>query len=208
MKTVGILFLAASVACAGLPASAKGGKSGKRSYSPARTAPAAVGPRSAAPRRSLLGQPGQPQPSPALAQTIRERESGPGWIGTAFLIALLSGGGLSASDRGWLESRIASMRDNGEDQPEVVELLGAVAPQVRFQFDGLRDRYAAGDAVAVRVRAVRDGKAVPVSCTDPEGREQSGDDLRLSWGPATAGTDLLACRAGGHLERRLVHVEG
>ncbi len=211
MSGIGILLLAAALASTVVPAEAKGqrGKASRGSYSAAKAAPASVAPRAQAARRSLLDHPGQAQPSASLAQTIRNRESGPGWVGTAFLIALLSGGGLSASDRSWLEARIASMANDGGDDNAAPVLLGPVAPPIQFHFDGLRDRYVTGDSIAVRVSATRAGTALPVSCIDPVSRrELVGEGLHLSWAPAAAGVDLLACSAGGYSERRLVRVEG
>ncbi|WP_249354847.1 hypothetical protein [Ralstonia sp. 3PA37C10] len=85
------------------------------------------GARSLGTRGSLLE--GGAQPSPKMAQIIRERESsGPGWIGTAFLVALLSRHDLSDSDRQWLQTKIDALA--GEDEADDAWDLPPLSRQV------------------------------------------------------------------------------
>ncbi|MEJ1269013.1 hypothetical protein WDV93_25060 [Pantoea ananatis] len=69
-------------------------------------------------RQSLLSSNG-PQPSPRLQTIIREKEaSGPGWVGTAALVWLLSQHDLSSSDREWINSRLREAdSDSSSEQP-------------------------------------------------------------------------------------------
>ncbi|MDF6893604.1 hypothetical protein NLR16_24450, partial [Escherichia coli] len=69
-----------------------------------------------------------------MAQIIRERESsGPGWLGTAFLVALLSRHDLSDSDRQWLQSKIDALA--GEDEADDASgLAPPLAPSVTFLY--------------------------------------------------------------------------
>lgn len=102
-------------------------------------------------RRSLLT--GTPPPSPRLREIIqREESSGPGWIGTAFLIALLSQHDLSAADHAWIEARIAAL---GRDEEQPPALLASVTPAVAFHIQGLKQSYPPDNEAELTVRATR-----------------------------------------------------
>ena len=152
-------------------------------------------------RRSLLSQTG-PQPSPQVSEIIRERESsGPGWLGTAFLISLLSRHDLSDSDRSWINSRIDSVRNEQPD--EAPALLPAVKPKVQFTFEGLDAPHPIGMPAKVTVSATLNGQPVPVSCEHPAAMNQNGHTV-IAWTPEAHGVTLLTCKAGAHQERRLL----
>ena len=145
------------------------------------------------------------QPSPKVAQVIRERESsGPGWVGTAFLIALLSRHDLSSADPSWIQGRIDALRDDGNEEDD---LLDAVASPVTFDFAGLKPKPEVGDKFSVLVSAKSKGAAVPVSCSLDEATVVRSDQLsQVSWEPSAPGAALLTCEAAGHQSRRLLRV--
>ena len=152
-------------------------------------------------RRSLLAQNG-PQPSPQVAEIIREKESsGPGWLGTAFLIALLSRHDLSDSDRSWINSRIDSI--NSEQASEAPDLLPPVKPKVQFTFEGIDAPHPVGMPAKVSVSALFNGRPVAVFCDHPAAMNQDGRSV-IAWTPDTPGVYLLACKAGQNQERRLL----
>lgn len=158
-------------------------------------------------RRSLLA--GSPsQPSPKVTEIIRERErSGPGWLGTAFLVSLLSQHDLSSSDRSWIEGRINSLRESGEDDEPAPALLSPAAPGVSFRYAGLQPQFTAGAEATVTVRAERAGVAVPVACALPGAQlDQGRGEARIEWTPAGPGVQLLSCEAAGHRDRKLLRV--
>lgn len=158
-------------------------------------------------RRSLLA--GSPsQPSPKVTEIIRERErSGPGWLGTAFLVSLLSRHDLSSSDRSWIEGRINALRESGDDAEPAPALLSPAAPGVSFRYAGLQPQFTAGAEATVTVRAERAGVAVPVACTLPGAQlDQGRGEAHIEWTPAGPGVQLLACEAAGHHDRKLLRV--
>ncbi|MGA5726650.1 hypothetical protein ACPCHQ_22200 [Ralstonia thomasii] len=153
-------------------------------------------------RRSLLAS-GQ-QPSPQLSQIIRERESsGPGWLGTAFLISLLSRHDLSEADHQWLESKINALKDEDDQEPELVP---AVVPEVRFAYTGLQSSFAIDQAATIRVSAkADDGKPVTVACAMPEAEiTQDDGSAAIKWRPQAAAVYVLTCRAGTQRDRRIL----
>lgn len=153
-------------------------------------------------RQSLIPSTG-PQPSPHITEIIREKESsGPGWLGTAFLISLLSRHDLSSSDRGWIESRINSI--SKEDQTGA-DLLKAVKPRVLFDFKGLDDPLVTGQVVKLKVSATNDGKAVSVACDHP-GAIKHDNVVSIEWTPDEPTILFLTCNVGQQQERRLIHV--
>ena len=157
-------------------------------------------------RRSLLPERGGPSPSPTLAQEIRAKESsGPGWLGTAFLVSLLSRHDLSGSDRQWIESKIASLRDSGNDD-EVPQLAPAIPNGIRFEYEGLQAAYPVGKPIRIEVRA-RDaaGTLLAVACQMEDGQARvSGTSAAIQWLPAAPAVRMLTCRAGGQRDRRIV----
>jgi hypothetical protein len=158
------------------------------------------------PRRSLLAA-GTP-PSPHLTRIIRERErSGPGWVGTAVLIALLSQHDLSAADRNWIQGKIDALGAEGEGvdkQPLLppaqrpMSITGATQP-LRPGQNATIAVAAAGipaDAVACDIEGVATQPAVTT-------RDRVAN---LTWTPEQAGVYILNCRAGKHTERRVLRV--
>lgn len=162
------------------------------------------GARSLGPRRSLLE--GGAQPSPKMAQIIRERESsGPGWLGTAFLVALLSRQDLSDSDRQWLQTKIDAL--SGEDDADDDSgLAPPLAPSVTFLYAGLQGSFEIGRASTIRVTAHSvPGTPVAVSCTMPEARiTAEGIGAMLVWEPRGPAAYVLTCQAAGQRDRRLL----
>lgn len=152
-------------------------------------------------RASLLA--GRTQPSARVTQLIREKEgSGPGWVGTALLVRLLSQHDLSDSDKAWIEGRIAT-QGKEEDQP--TPLLESVEPSITFHIQGLRPHYPPHTETQLHVRATQGPTEVPVRCTLAGAIIQSeGAAVRVKWTPATQGVLLLKCDADGHQHRRLL----
>lgn len=144
--------------------------------------------------------------SPRLTQIIREREnsSGPGWLGTAFLVSLLSQHDLSSSDRGWIENRIAELKQDGEP----AALLPAVRPAITFNYVGLKPSYKVGDHIEITANA-NDAtkKPAPVEC-NLQGALVKNETGRanVEWKPVTTSVKIMICRAGGHQDRRLIRI--
>lgn len=161
----------------------------------------ARGTRASPARASLLA--GRSHPSARVTELIREKEaSGPGWFGTGLLVWLLSQHDLSASDKAWIEERIAA-QDKEEEQPPA--LLGSVAPAVAFHIQGLRQSYAPDSEAELTVRATRGDTQLQVRCTLAGGSfHPEGAALRVKWTPASPGVQLLTCDADGHQDRRLL----
>lgn len=158
--------------------------------------------------RSLVG--GGSPPSPKVTGIIREREtrSGPGWLGTAFLISMLSRHDLSSSDRSWIQGRIGELRAQGvDDRASEEDLLSAVKSPVKFRYAGLQPVYSTGDVVTLSIQATREGKAIPVECVFQGAHVDRLDgSANISWTPVDPGAQVLTCRANGHQERRLLRV--
>ena len=157
-------------------------------------------------RRSLLSA-GTP-PSPRLTQIIRERESsGPGWVGTAVLIALLSQHDLSAADRNWIQGKIDALGAEGEG----VETPALLPPAQRpMSVTGATQPMRAGQNAAIAVAAA--GIPADAIACDIEGvATQPVVSIRdrvanFTWTPERAGAFILNCRAGKHTERRVLRV--
>jgi hypothetical protein len=165
------------------------------------------GVRSSVPSRRSLLSAGTP-PSPRLTQIIRERErSGPGWIGAAVLIALMSQHDLSASDRSWIQGKIDALDAEG-DGDTAEALLPAV--QQPMSISGASQPLIIGQSAAISVTS--SGKAVDSVACDIEGADTqpvvSSRDRTTSviWTPEHAGAYILNCRAGDRAERRILRV--
>lgn len=202
-----------AMALAAPPSSGAGrptGGAGSDKPSSTPTKLATVAPKSAtSARTSLLGGAG-PKPSQRVTEIIRERESsGPGWIGTAFLVSMLSQHDLSSSDRSWIQSRIDAAQKRGESDPDAPALLPEARPPVVFAFEGIDSPLHVGWPSKLRVKAAdRAGHALVVSCDAPTGAHavQASGHAEIAWTPTSAGIFLLPCRAGTGVERRLVRV--
>jgi len=154
-------------------------------------------------RRSLLDD--APAPSTRLANVIQQRESsGPGWLGTAFLISLLSQHDLSKDDRGWIQGRIDALKgEEGENS-----LLPATSPAVRFSYLGLKPSYKVGESIELNASASSmESKPVPIECAfqGAIANTESGR-ANIKYRPAAPAVQVLSCRAGGRTDRRLIKV--
>lgn len=159
-----------------------------------------------APVRQTLAAP--TKPSPQLQDIIKQHEAqrGPGWLGTAALVWLLSRHDLSAADRSWVSSQIAQ-GESGDEKPNSVDRQ---AKQLTFDWQGLRSTAAIGESVTLRVRATSpNGAAQALTCSSTNGRlGQTFTDtgVALAWTPAHAGTAILQCDALTEGERRTIAV--
>lgn len=168
---------------------------------------ASSGRKAAAPaQKSLLDRQGD-LPSPKLAETIRQREtSGSGWVSAAFLVMLLSGNDLSASDRSWVERRLEEA--GAEEGGRAVDEPPADVPQlVAFKYTGDQE-LTAGVAVALEIEASRSGNTLVTSCAvgDPlSGGAKSNNGL-LRWTPTAEGAHVVTCEAADVIDYRLLYV--
>ncbi|WP_089529117.1 hypothetical protein [Pantoea ananatis] len=154
-------------------------------------------------RQSLLNNSG-PQPSPRLQTIIREKEaSGPGWIGTAALVWLLSQHDLSDSDREWINSRLREANsDSSSEQPAPV----SGQSDVSFQW-AIPSHIVSGLPVKIVVTAVRYGKAVLPSCElDDVKSVPENNAAVLNWTPEDTFSAVATCRAEGWVDQRLLAV--
>lgn len=159
-------------------------------------------------RRSLLGT--GSQPSPRVTEIIRERESsGPGWLGTVFLISLLSQHDLSASDRSWVQEKLAELRTDAEDEEP---LIPAAKPKVVMTIKGVADPLHIGVPATFSVAAATSGKPLAnIACTidgsnaQPTTTHQTSP-ATVTWVPEREGAYILNCKAGGRNERRVLRV--
>lgn len=194
----------ASRSAGGISRSAGASKPG--TYRPATNSLAQTstpGARARGTRRSLLE--GGAQPSAHLAQVIRERESScPGWLGTAFLVALLSRHDLSDSDRHWLQAKIDALADDEADDQSGLE--PPLVPTVTFLYAGLQGNFMTGRGSTIRVTAHGTPvNPIPVSCTMPEARiSTEGPAAVIVWEPRAPAAYVLTCQAGGQRDRRLL----
>lgn len=169
------------------------------------------GGRPTVPHRSLLSprEPGRPAPSKRLSEIIRQRESsGPGWVGTAFLVYLFSRHDISDSDKRWLKAEIDRRHAAGEDDD--VALLEPAHPGVMFNYTGLGMPIRRDMNLTIGVSAEADGEPVAVTCDIPGGRVVSGpQNLRASvfWTAPPAGVTILTCRAAERQDMRLLRVQ-
>ncbi|WP_155402785.1 hypothetical protein [Ralstonia solanacearum] len=141
-----------------------------------------------------------------MTQIIRERESsGPGWVGTAFLVALLSRHDLSDRDRQWVQAKIDVLtgEDAADDQSGLAPHL---VPTMTFVYAGVLENFAIGRASTIHVTAhAAPGEPVAVSCTMPEANiAAEGASATLVWEPHAPAVYVLTCQAGGQRDRRLL----
>lgn len=182
--------------------------SGRSSARPAAARPyGQLGARRSLPTRQSLLASGKP-PSPRLTQIIRERErSGPGWIGTAVLIALLSQHDLSASDRSWIQGKIDALDTEGEGEVAQALLPPAQRP---MSITGATQPLRAGQSTTITV-AAGGVPADAVACNIEGAAAQPVVSARdrvasLSWTPERAGAYILTCRTAKYTERRVLRV--
>lgn len=152
-------------------------------------------------RQSLLNNNGL-QPSPRLQTIIREKEaSGPGWMGTAALVWLLSQHDLSSSDREWINSRLREA-DSGSEPPAPA----AGESDVSFQW-AVPAQIVSGQPVKIVVTAFRHGKAVlpPCELGDVKSVPENSAAV-LNWTPENTFSAVATCRAEGWVDQRLLAV--
>ncbi|WP_210452463.1 hypothetical protein [Pantoea ananatis] len=154
-------------------------------------------------RQSLLNNNG-PQPSPRLQTIIREKEaSGPGWVGTAALVWLLSQHDLSSSDREWINSRLREANsDSSSEQPAPV----SGESDVSFQW-AVPAQIVSGQPVKIIVTAFHHGKAVLPSCELGDVKSVPENNAAvLNWTPENTFSAVATCRAEGWVDQRLLAV--
>lgn len=214
MRTSRILPLALAVALLGLcgaqgwaASSGGGGRAGGTSASSSR----AAAPKTASRpgygakqqwmrRRSLLAE--GPLPSPAVRDVIVQKESsGPGWMGTALLVYLLSQHDLSKADKAWIEDKMCQQQAEEEEAE-----LPPINQKASLQFHGLNKEFSVGRPAQFSVTAKGVPGAAQLVCDYPEEAVGTFAKVDVSWTPLKAGSFLVSCRAGSLTERRLVRV--
>ncbi len=158
---------------------------------------------STTPRQSLLSGRGS-QPSPRLQTIIRERESsGPGWMGTAGLVWLLSQHDLSSSDRDWINSRLSEVRSENAIEP-----AEAVNEQSDVSFYWSYPAHIVnGQSVKISISAVRHGKAMLPVCELGELKSQPDNNIAvITWKPENTVSAVVTCRTEGWVDQRLLNV--
>ncbi|MDE8558883.1 hypothetical protein [Pantoea vagans] len=141
-----------------------------------------------------------PQPSPQLQTIIREKEaSGPGWVGTAGLIWLLSQHDLSASDREWINNRLRE--ENSGNTPPVTE-----QSDVSFQWS-IPATFTNGQPAKIVIAAVRHGKVLLPDCELGNIKSvHENNAALLNWTPEHTVSAVATCRADGWVDQRLLAV--
>lgn len=141
-----------------------------------------------------------PQPSPQLQTIIREKEaSGPGWLGTAGLIWLLSQHDLSSSDREWINNRLRE--ENSENTSPVTE-----QSDVSFQWS-VPASFTNGQPAKIVIAAVRHGKALQSDCELGDVKSVHENNVAvLNWTPENTVSAVATCRADGWVDQRLLVV--
>ncbi|MBT1917552.1 hypothetical protein KK004_21465 [Enterobacter hormaechei subsp. xiangfangensis] len=151
--------------------------------------------------RSVLSRT-QTLPSEKLQTVIREKErSGPGWMGTALLVWLLSQHDLSSSDKAWVNQQIAqAKKENQQVLPPPPELS-----DVAFNWS-YPSAFTPGQKAMIAVSAKQGlaGKAVPVTCVmNGSYGVKDGDITRMEWTPDKVMTAIMRCEAGGLSDLRM-----
>jgi uncharacterized protein (DUF1015 family) len=145
--------------------------------------------------------------SPKLTSVIRQKEAnGPGWIGTAFLIALLSRHDLSSSDKSWIQNQIyASKGEEGEDGEQLIQ---PIKSRYAIVYEGLQNTYKIGQPVLVTVSAKdENGKVLYPECTLPAAEiKRERNVAHIQWQSTARAVQVLTCRANGRQYRKLVKV--
>lgn len=151
--------------------------------------------------RSVLSR-SQTLPSEKLQTGIREKEqSGPGWMGTALLVWLLSQHDLSSSDKAWVNQQIAqAKKENQQVLPPTPELS-----DVAFNWS-YPSAFTPGQKAMIAVSAKQGlaGKAVPVTCVmNGSYGVKDGEITRIEWTPDKDMTAVMRCEAGGLSDLRM-----
>ncbi|MFL6615336.1 hypothetical protein SB912_19245 [Pantoea sp. SIMBA_072] len=142
-----------------------------------------------------------PQPSPQLQTIIREKEaSGPGWLGTAGLIWLLSRHDLSSSDREWINNRLRE-ENSSENTSPVIE-----QSDVSFQWS-VPASIINGQPVKIVIAAVRHGNVLLPDCELGDIKSVHENNAAvLNWTPEHTVSAVATCRAEGWVDQRLLAV--
>lgn len=180
------------------------------------------------PPKASAPRPNSPQPSPQLAQVIHQHNGGSNWMGTALVMSMLHSNNLSASDRSWLEERLAEERAHEAAWPAVQVGATQAAPapkdlgqammdgfaegslpkRMQFQFD-LPLRVVAGETYDLKVNA-QDGRGKPkdLRCTLP-GATITSDGLtqQLRWTPVQPGSQVITCKSQDDADQRLLEIQ-
>jgi hypothetical protein len=153
-------------------------------------------------RQSVLD--GTRPPSSTITRLIREKEnSGPGWVGTAVLVWLLSQHNLSHDDRAWINGRLADLEPDGTSVTPA--LLPSAVPKIQFRYDGLAPVYYVGSTITVTVSAFDGEVAVPVKCDLPGAAiTNNSNESRITGTADLPGIQILTCAASGSNDRRLI----
>jgi hypothetical protein len=112
---------------------------------------------------------------------------------------LLTSGGISSSDRHWLQGKLDELRARGleEDEPELM----APAAKSFLDVDGPA-QVQVGQARQFVVQSKQGTEQI--RCTI-DGQVVAGPNpLTIDWTPAKTGAYMLACEAGKHRHRALV----
>ncbi|HGH4585595.1 TPA: hypothetical protein ACJIWA_004118 [Enterobacter bugandensis] len=151
--------------------------------------------------RSVLSQ-SQTLPSEKLQTVIREKErSGPGWMGTALLVWLLSQHDLSSSDKEWVNQQIAQAKKENQQIPPPPPELSDVAFNWSYP-----SAFTPGEKALIAVSATQGiaGKSVPVTCVmNGSYGVKDGEITRMEWTPDKAMTSVMRCEAGGLSDLRM-----
>lgn len=141
-----------------------------------------------------------PQPSPQLQTIIREKEaSGPGWLGTAGLIWLLSQHDLSSSNREWINNRLRE--ENSENPQRVTE-----QSDVSFQWS-VPATFTNGQSAKIVIAAVRHGKVLLPDCELGDMKSVHENNAAvLNWTPEHTVSAVATCKADGWVDQRLLAV--
>lgn len=153
------------------------------------------------------------RPSPQLQTIIREREvsRGPGWLGTAALVWLLSRHDLSDDDRRWVASQMSSSGGVLEDGTSV----NRVGKNLTFVYEGLPEAVKVGQTLHVVIAAIDEKhRHQALSCgligpgnTPLSARTDITDSgVSLTWTAKQEGITFLQCDGLAEGERRAIDV--
>lgn len=155
-------------------------------------------------------------PSPQLRTIIREREvsRGPGWLGTAALVWLLSRHDLSDDDRRWVSSQMSSSYgDTVEDGASV----NRVGKNLTFVHEGLPESVQVGQTLHMVITAIDEKQrhqALSCGITGPGNKPLSAKTditdlgVSLTWTARQEGIMFLQCEGLAEGERRAIDVKG
>lgn len=149
-------------------------------------------------------------------------------MGAALVMSMLHSNNLSASDRSWLEERLAEERAHeaawptaqvGATQaPPAPKDLGqammdgfaggSLPKRMQFHFD-LPLRVVAGETYDLKVSAQDGrGKTQDLRCTLPGATVTSdGPTQQLHWTPMQSGSQVITCKSRDEADQRLLEIQ-